>query len=52
MPCPAWNVPLNRFEPGTRRPMKRSATVLLAVGVTPALISVGSMPRRLAPEQG
>jgi hypothetical protein len=52
IPSPAWKAPLKRLEPGTRRPMKRSSTVLPTVGVTPELISVGSIPRRLLPEHG
>ena len=35
MPWPAWKAPLNRFEPGVSRPMKRSSTVLASVGATP-----------------
>jgi hypothetical protein len=52
MPWPAWKAPLKRFEPGVSRPMNRPSTVLSSVGVTPCAISVGSMPRRLASEQG
>ena len=52
MPWPAWNAPLNRFEPGTRRPTNRSVTVFPRVGATPELMSAGSIARRLAPEHG
>ncbi len=52
IPWPAWKAPLNRFEPGVSRPMKRSVTVLAIVGVTPELTSAGSIPRRLSPEHG
>jgi hypothetical protein len=52
MPCPAWNAPLKRSEPGVSRPMNRSGTVFARVGVAPAAMSAGSMPRRLLPLQG